>query len=130
MHVECLYSDLNAVLQLEFLLSNMSASSWQCPLCHVFASKNLKGVVRHIGAVHSHEAGFHVTCGIDGCPRTYGNFHSYKKHMFLKHREEMEVGTSTREVVDQSIEEDGCNDSDFTSAPSNFFLVRFLEIAR
>ena len=31
-----------------------------CPLCGSFAAPNVKGVVRHIGLVHAHEAGFRL----------------------------------------------------------------------
>ncbi len=74
-------------------------SSWLCPLCHHFAARTLKGVLRHIGAVHAHEAGFHVICGVQGCPRSYSNYHSYKKHMYQKHRDALEVvgGSSAEE---------------------------------
>ena len=60
--------------------------SWNCSMCSHFAAPTLKAVIRHIGAVHSHDAFFHVYCGIEGCPRTYKSFHSYKKHMYSKHR--------------------------------------------
>lgn len=73
----------------------MADQSWSCPLCYSFAAVTMKGVTRHIGAVHSHEANFHVTCGIEGCPRTYSNFHSYKKHLYKKHRDILEVDDST-----------------------------------
>jgi len=58
------------------------------------AARNLKGVVCHIGSVHAHGANFHVTCGLQGCPRTYTNFHSYKKHMYSRHRDTLEVESS------------------------------------
>ena len=60
-----------------------------CRICYRFASFSLKGVLRHIGTVHSHETNFHVVCGILGCPRTYRNYFSYKKHMYRKHRTEL-----------------------------------------
>ena len=59
---------------------------WECPLCSHFAAPTLKTVVRHIGAVHSHDPAFHVRCGVEDCPRTYRNYHTYKKHMYTKHR--------------------------------------------
>lgn len=67
------------------------SSKTNCPLCDSFAAPNLKGVVRHIGLIHSHEAGFRVTCGIGGCTRTYRKFHSYKKHIYVKHRDVLRV---------------------------------------
>jgi len=65
--------------------------SWNCPLCNWFAAPTLKGVVRHVGKLHAHEAGFRVCCGVSGCPRTYTKFHSYRKHMYVHHREELDV---------------------------------------
>ena len=66
-------------------------STWRCPLCYTFASKNLKGVVRHIGSVHAVEANFQVVCGVEGCPRTYKHYHSYRRHLYKKHREILEI---------------------------------------
>ena len=71
--------------------SASAAQTWLCPLCHTFAARNFKGVSRHIGSVHSHEANFHVTCGLGGCPRSYKNYHSYKKHLYKQHRDILEV---------------------------------------
>lgn len=75
-----------------------------CPLCDSFAAPNLKGVVRHIGVVHAHEAGFRVTCGVDGCTKTYRKFVSYKKHMYVKHRDAQSAGSSERDVLVQDSE--------------------------
>ena len=58
-------------------------TSWNCPLSNWFAAPTLKGVVRHVGKLHAHEAGFRVCCGVSGCPRTYTKFHSYRKHMYV-----------------------------------------------
>ena len=69
----------------------MMASTSNCPLCESFAAPNIKGVVRHIGLVHAHEASFRITCGVDGCTRTYRKFFSYKKHMYVKHRDVLNI---------------------------------------
>ena len=58
----------------------------RCPLCSWFAAKSFKVIVRHIGAVHAHDPAFYVSCAASGCPRTYRNYHSYKKHLYKKHR--------------------------------------------
>ena len=75
----------------------MATNSEPCPLCESFAAPHMKGVVRHIGLVHSHEFAFRVTCGVGECTRTYmyTRFSSYKKHMYVKHRDVL--GVSTRE---------------------------------
>ena len=64
---------------------------WKCSLCSWFASKNLKGVLRHMGTVHAHEAGFFTRCDVQGCPRTYSKFYSYKKHVYRKHGQILDV---------------------------------------
>lgn len=74
----CISSDSNVA-------SSSRSERWFCPFCTSFASRNLKGVVRHIGRVHSCDAGFHIQCGIDGCHRTYTKFVSYKKHVYKVH---------------------------------------------
>ena len=58
----------------------------RCPLCSWFAAKSFKVIVRHIGAVHAHSPAFYISCAASGCPRTYRNYHSYKKHLYKKHR--------------------------------------------
>ena len=75
-----------------------------CPLCDSFAAPSLKRVVRHIGIVHAHEAGFHVTCGVDGCTKTYRKFVSYKKHMYVKHRDAQSIGRREHDISMQDVE--------------------------
>lgn len=55
-----------------------------------------------MGSVHAFEANFHVKCGLDGCPRSYTNYHSYKKHLYIKHRERIH---SKPDQPDQSLPE-------------------------
>ena len=59
----------------------------KCPLCSSFAAKSFKGVLRHLGTVHAHDPTFTVRCSVGDCPRVYKNYHSYKKHVYKKHRE-------------------------------------------
>ena len=58
-----------------------------------------KKVVRHLGTVHAHESAFYVECCVPGCPRTYTNFHSYKSHLYKKHRDVIDL-PSTSETND------------------------------
>ena len=60
---------------------------YRCQLCNSFAGKSLKALIRHLGLVHAHEAGFYVRCNVQDCPRTYNKFLSYKKHMYSKHQD-------------------------------------------
>ena len=82
--------------------SDTIVSSWLCPLCHRFSARALKGVLRHIGAVHANEAGFHVICGLQGCPRSFSNYHTYKKHLYQKHRNALEVSVGSSSELIQS----------------------------
>ena len=81
-----------------------------CPLCETFAAPNLKGVVRHVGLVHSHEPGFRLTGGVEGCTRSYTKFNSYKKHMYVKYAELMRV-TQYAEANECSLEVDELDSS-------------------
>ena len=56
-----------------------------CQLCNHFASFSYDCVLRHIGAVHSHEAGFRVRCGFDSCPRIITNYHAFRRHLRKQH---------------------------------------------
>ena len=72
--------------------SSAHPDRWICPLCTSFASRNLKGVVRHIGRTHSHDPNFHICCGLDGCHQTYKKFVSYKKHVYQRHLKSRDSG--------------------------------------
>lgn len=63
----------------------MSSSRHSCWICYNFAAPTLKAVIRHIGAVHGYDPNFFLCCGINGCPRTYNNFHSFRQHFRRKH---------------------------------------------
>ena len=56
-------------------------------------------IVRHMSAVHAHDPGFNITCGIQGCTRTYTNFYSFKKHLYWKHRDSLTMSTVEREDI-------------------------------
>ncbi len=75
-----------------------SRKVWSCPLCEWFGGVSMKRVMRHIGALHAHEAGFHICCGIAGCPRTYKNFASFQKHLYRIHRDVLEIDADDREI--------------------------------
>ena len=61
-----------------------------CWLCFRFTSPTLKGVIRHIGCIHAHEANFFTYCGVNSCSRSYTNFYSFKKHLYRHHRCELD----------------------------------------
>ena len=45
---------------------------------------------RHMAAVNAHDPNFHICCGI-GCDRTYTNFYLFKKHLYRRHHESLEM---------------------------------------
>ena len=109
-----------------------------CWICYRFAAPSLKGIVKHMGNVHSFDPNFRVCCGIDSCSRTYTNFHSFKKHLYRKHRFELdcsEVNVSSSSAQKNNVHlynnedvcttngdaEDGTNSS--SSAPSTFITM-------
>ena len=56
-----------------------------CQLCNHFASFSYDCVLRHIGAVHSHDIGFSLRCGFDSCPKVLTNYHAFRRHLRKKH---------------------------------------------
>ena len=54
-------------------------------ICKHFAAANYLLVLRHIGVVHSHEANFSLTCGVNGCIRNFRNYYSFGKHLRRLH---------------------------------------------
>ena len=91
------------------------ALSSNCPLCSYFAAPTMDGVVRHIGAVHAHQADFSICCGIGGCPRTYKKFHSYRQHMLRHHKETSAPRPSTDLSLLNSSEPEGNSYNDDSS---------------
>ena len=101
----------------------------KCPLCSWFAAKTLKGVLRHMGTVHAFDSSFFVRCAADDCPRTYRNYHSYKKHLYKKHREMLDgpcsltddfLPTTSEEVVpDLSVSETEASECTLPSFSTN-----------
>lgn len=50
-----------------------------------------------------------MICGINGCPRTYGNYYSYRKHILRKHRD---FGlTSLSDVSLQTLTDNGMSEN-------------------
>lgn len=90
----------------------MASKSWNCPLCSWFGAPSIKGIVRPIGASHAQDANFHICCGISGCPRTYRQFHSYRKHLYRYHKEALDCVGSDTLVAERNILEEHNDDSD------------------
>lgn len=78
---------------------------------------SMASVLRHIGSVHSFEPNFHVSCGINDCPRTYENYHSFRKHLNRHHPECLKPSSSSTgssEDINHLIHVDGEQPEDET----------------
>ena len=64
---------------------NSTGSRYTCPKCHRFSAPSFPSVMRHIGSVHSWKPNFSITCGIDGCPRTYTSYRYFRRHVCKQH---------------------------------------------
>ena len=58
----------------------------KCPLC-VFQAPTIQLVLQHMRSVHSSDPNFLVTCGLNGCPRTFRNFSSFYQHIYRNHKD-------------------------------------------
>ena len=85
-------------------------SNFLCKICNNFASHSYFKVLCHIGLVHSFDPGFTVTCGVDGCPKTFKKYNSFRKHI-LRHYKEVLL-RSTNHCVD-------AHDCTMDNLPSN-----------
>ena len=64
----------------------MSLGIFKCPIC--CAQKiSIAKYLTHIEFVHQCQANFSVSCGLNGCPRTYCSVKYLRQHMRLKHAE-------------------------------------------
>ena len=91
-----------------------------CWICYSAAAPTLKGVVRHMAVAHAHDPGFHVSCGIGGCSRTYSNFYSFKKHLYRKHREHLDIATVSSATV-TSLSDSLLHDTEYEPEAGNLY---------
>uniref|UniRef100_A0A1X7T5A3 Uncharacterized protein n=1 Tax=Amphimedon queenslandica TaxID=400682 RepID=A0A1X7T5A3_AMPQE len=82
--------------------SRRTCSRFFCPVCYTFASIHFTKIMKHIHHVHSFHSNFSVVFRISGCPRTYTNFLSYKKHIYRSHRNECHLGLERQIATMQS----------------------------
>ena len=82
----------------------------ECWACYDFAAPTFKAVVRHIGAVHSLDPNFCITCGVESCTRIYTNFSSFRSHLYRKHRKYLEpMHRVTSDPQDEGMESHDSN---------------------
>ena len=62
----------------------------KCHLCKEEKAQRLTfsttDYLKHIQLFHAHQPNFLITCGIEGCQRTFQNFHTFRKHISDWHR--------------------------------------------
>lgn len=98
----------------------------------------METILRHIGTVHAHDPNFYLQCVVDGCPRTYTNYSSFRKHLRLKHCEHLIAAPS---IPESDFEERGNEMIDLNEASifedehlklrsSALFLLKAKEVYR
>lgn len=80
-----------------------------CSICNLFRGNTYAAVLRHIGEIHRHDPALHIRCGIHRCPQTYGNYESFRSHVYRKHRDALHQQPTTSSACDDlpSDNEDG-----------------------
>ena len=101
---------------------------FKCQICEEFARDTYPPVLRHIGEVHSFEPNFHVVCGLilDStqavCSATYSNHGSFRSHVYSKHRQVMNLHSTTQPTGEISFEEDreeGYNNAEMVNSTAD-----------
>ena len=84
-------------------------------LCY-YQSTSFKRFLNHTWDKHSLSFGFHHTCGISGCTKTYKNLQSFRRHIKQAHAwfYELHFSKISAGVTPQSVVED-----DFLPQPGN-----------
>ena len=90
-----------------------------CPLCPYERTAhlhlNLTGFLKHVKLFHAHQAGFKITCGINGCQRSFTNFRTFQDHVSALHRYQLDPSNTTPAsdtCLGNDGVEDGSSDSD------------------
>ncbi len=96
-----------------------------CTICYKFAAPKFESVLRHIGSVHSCEPSFHITCGIDGCPRTYRSYRSFRRHLRTNHVE-VDCNTQRETNIFLGLDEDNLSICESQIKPKSYDVAVFL----
>lgn len=57
----------------------------KCPMCS-FEAATVRIILSHLRIVHSNDPHFNVTCGVDGCSRTFRTFSALYSHIYRQHK--------------------------------------------
>ena len=112
-------------------VNNMASSSgYCCPLCEGFVVPTYRLWLSHLRHIHSHDPNFHVTCGINSCPRTFRVFSSLYSHVYRSHRDMLEkrgsaVATDCEEFGHSSVAESASEMSSISGTEGLLVLLLF-----
>ena len=70
-----------------------------CNMCNAVLD-NFGLVISHFRRVHREDPNFFVTCGINGCRRTYKKFYGYRSHVHRVHRGFLRVARDVKQPQD------------------------------
>ena len=73
----------------------------------------LKHYMEHIRECHAYSPAFAITCGLNGCPRTFKNFLSFRTHVYEWHGGDPNISNDSTVALDtpeQDIAEDVSSD--------------------
>lgn len=84
---------------------------------------SLKQYLQHLRLFHAHQPRFHLTCGIQGCQRTFSKFRTFENHVSSMHRAQQHP-TDEQDILpsndlDNSISTSIHTDNDETSCSSD-----------
>ena len=68
----------------------------------------------HLRLIHASEAGFQMSCGLQGCQRTFNNFFTYRNHVYSMHDlsgldTTSDIASVDMETINNSIDFDNAN---------------------
>ncbi|XP_049328494.1 uncharacterized protein LOC125787802 isoform X1 [Astyanax mexicanus] len=103
----------------------------QCPKCPRRTFTLVK-LIQHIGLVHAHKAHFSITCGINDCCSTFSKYHSYRRHVYRKHKHSVFPSPGSNEEVNEEsvVEQDNTFDADLTQQSTPPSIDKLLENLR
>lgn len=73
----------------------------QCSKCSK-RTFTLRKLIHHIGLVHAHDPHFSITCGISNCQSSFSKYHSFRRHVYRKHKDNI---SECSEVTEEHFEE-------------------------
>ena len=87
----------------------------RCSLCTGLSVQfnTIGDYIKHLRLFHAHRPDFRVTCGINGCLKSYSNLGSFKNHVLFVHN------TTNKCFIENSLEADQNITHDTSAEPNN-----------